>query len=98
MVRVLLTPAILGVVPVIVNLVAANGLTTQEKGAGVVIPPCVAATAAVSALYNTITGLTVPEAKVSEVALPKAVPPTVGAVTGLGELFAPENVNDLAPV
>ncbi len=98
MVIVLLTPATFGVVPVMTNLVAVAGVTTQEKATGVVMPVATAATAAVSTLYNNIAGLTTPEAKVSEVALPKAVPPTVGAVTGLVELFAPENVNDLAPV
>ncbi|CAM3912464.1 hypothetical protein AQAU111925_13130 [Aquirufa aurantiipilula] len=65
--------------------------------------PSVVETTADSALYNFKLAVATPLLNVITVAVPKLtalafLSVTVGAVTGLEELFPPEKVNDLSPV
>ncbi|CAM4376020.1 hypothetical protein AQBE111736_13875 [Aquirufa beregesia] len=53
---------------------------------------------ALSALYKTILAVATPLLKFNPVSIPKLEPATVGTVTGLGELAAPENVILCVPV
>ncbi|CAM3494489.1 hypothetical protein AQEC111735_12195 [Aquirufa ecclesiirivi] len=93
-------PFVCGLVKLTANLVIVDALTVTFKVPPVfeLIVPSVAFTVAASTLYNTIEPVATPAVKVKLVAVPKFVPATVGLVTGLSELAAPENVMFLAPV
>ncbi|CAM3491581.1 hypothetical protein AQEC111735_12035 [Aquirufa ecclesiirivi] len=91
---------ICGVAKLTANLLYVAGLTVTDKRSAPAADkvPSVAAIVALSALYKTIDPVATPAVKVMLVAVPKFVPATVGAVEGLVELAAPENVIFLAPV
>ncbi|CAM3431432.1 hypothetical protein AQEC111735_09100 [Aquirufa ecclesiirivi] len=82
-----------------------DGLTTTDNRSAPAADkvPSVTAINAVSALYNFKVVVATPEVKLSVVVEPKAISVgvlfcAVGAVTGEGELVAPEYVKFLAPV
>ena len=93
-------PFTCGLVKLTANLVMVDGLTVTFNVPPVfeLIVPSVALTVADSALYKTINPVATPAVKVKLVAVPKLVPATVGTVTGLEELAAPEKVMLFAPV
>ncbi len=92
-------PLICGLVKLTTNLEKLAGLTVTFKVPPVfeLIVPSLAFTVADSAWYNIIVAEATPAVKVMLVPVPKFVPATVGAVTGLMELAAPEKVMVLAP-
>ncbi|CAM3492176.1 hypothetical protein AQEC111735_12095 [Aquirufa ecclesiirivi] len=71
---------------------ASETVTDKRSAPVATIVPSVPAMVATSALYKTIEAVATPLVNVKLVPVPKAVPPTVGAVAGLLELFAPEKV------
>ncbi|CAM3491885.1 hypothetical protein AQEC111735_12085 [Aquirufa ecclesiirivi] len=87
-------PFICGLVKLTANLVNVDSETVTDKRSPPTakIVPSVAAIVADSALYNTMDVVATPLVKVKLVAVPSSFPPIVGAVAGLAELFAPENV------
>ncbi|CAM3922705.1 hypothetical protein AQAU111925_13480 [Aquirufa aurantiipilula] len=93
-------PLTCGLVKLTANLDMVDGLTVTFNVPPVfeLMVPSVAFTIADSALYKAIEPVATPAVKVKLVAVPKSVSATVGAVAGLDELFAPENVMFLAPV
>ncbi|CAM3492467.1 hypothetical protein AQEC111735_12105 [Aquirufa ecclesiirivi] len=98
-------PLICGLAKLTANLLKLASETVTDKRSPPVdeILPSVVETTAASALYNFKLAVATPLLKVTTVAVPKFtslafLSVTVGAVTGLEELKAPENVNDLSPV
>ncbi|CAM4375949.1 hypothetical protein AQBE111736_13870 [Aquirufa beregesia] len=75
-----------------------EAVTDKRSAPAATIDPSVAAIVADSALYNTMEAVATPFVKVKLVPVPKSVPATVGAVTGLLELLAPEKVIVCEPV
>ena len=98
-------PLICGLVKLTANFVIVDALTATVKRSAPAaeILPSVTATTADSTLYNFMLVVTVPDANVKAVAVPKAISVaellvTLGVVTGAVELVAPENVKFLEPV
>ncbi|CAM4376063.1 hypothetical protein AQBE111736_13880 [Aquirufa beregesia] len=98
-------PLICGLVKLTANLLklASATVTDKRSAPAATIEPSVVAIIAASALYNFKLAVATPLLKVTTVAVPKFtalafLSETVGAVTGLEELNAPEKVNDLSPV
>ncbi|CAM4374668.1 hypothetical protein AQBE111736_13840 [Aquirufa beregesia] len=77
---------------------AADTATVNRSEPDVEIPASVAETIALSALNKIMLAVATPLVKVTFIAVPKFTPLTVGFVTGLAELVAPEKVMLLTPV
>lgn len=84
----------------IANLFATAALTVTVSRSEPVeeIDPSVTETTGTPAANNAIEPVATPLVNVNDVAEPNAVPATVGAVTGLVDEAAPENVKDFPPV
>ena len=93
-------PLICGLVKLTTNLLKldSEAVTDKRSDPAATIVPSVAAMVASSDLYKIIDAVATPFVKLKLVAVPKSVPPTVGTVTGLLELFAPETVILCEPV
>ncbi|CAM3491614.1 hypothetical protein AQEC111735_12040 [Aquirufa ecclesiirivi] len=94
MVPVKAVPLICGLAKLKANLLklASETVTDRRSAPAAEILPSVAATVADSALYKAMLAVATPFVNVKLVPVPKLVPATVGAVLGLNELAAPENV------